>query len=64
MTEHQDTVKHVADVGMTAGAFLAWASQEAQLVTPIVTMLIALLALGWWIIRYWNWHRTGKQGGE
>lgn len=51
MTGHEP-IKHAGDVGATVAAILVAVSHWASIITPIITMVIALLTLGWWLWRY------------
>ena len=47
-----DGWKVVGDAGATAGAALVTLSHWAEIITPILTLLIALATLAWWIVRF------------
>lgn len=49
MTEH---AKQAGDVVATAGAAVVTVSHWAEIVTPILTLLIALVTLAWWVMRF------------
>ena len=52
MTQHHELLKHLGDIGASiSGAFLV-VSHFAELATPILTFLIALLTAAWWIMRW------------
>lgn len=55
-------MRHMGDVLATIGAIVASASQLAQLITPILTFLIAAMTLAWWIVRFAEKLRANKTG--
>lgn len=50
-----DTIRQAGDVTASAGAVLVALGHWANALTPILTFLIAVATLGWWIIRYAEW---------
>lgn len=46
--------KNVMDVAASTGAIVVAVSHVAAVLTPILTFLIALLTLSWWIVRLWD----------
>lgn len=57
---HEEALKQAGDLGATISTALVLISHWAEIATPIVTLLIALLTLGWWVMRYVEKLRTGK----
>ena len=64
MMDHHATIKHAGDLAASITAGVTIVSQWAGVLTPIVSLLVLLATLGWWIIRYAEWLRTGKTGGD
>lgn len=62
MHDPHTTLKHVGDVGASITFGVTMVSQWAGLLTPIVSLLVLLATLGWWIIRYIEWWYGGKTG--
>jgi len=52
MVGSHETVKHLGDLGASISTIFVMVSHFAALATPIITLLIALLTLGWWVLRY------------
>lgn len=59
MIHLDDSAKQAGDIAASIGAAIAVLSHWAQVLTPIVTLLIGLLTMGWWIARYWE-HLSGE----
>jgi Flp pilus assembly protein TadB len=59
MTTH-DALKHAGDIGASAAAAVVALSHWAQVLSPILSMLVGLATLAWWAIRFREWARTGK----
>lgn len=61
-------MKHVGDVvasvASVAAAFVTWLSRAAETATPILSAAVLIATLGWWVIRYRDWWRTGKTKGD
>jgi len=55
-------LKHVGDIGASAASVSVVVSQWAQIITPILSMIIAIATLAWWIIRFADWWKTGRVG--
>lgn len=62
MTQPHTVLKHVGDIGASAASVSVVVSQWAQIITPILSMIIAIATLAWWIIRFADWWKTGRVG--
>ena len=47
--------KHAGDLGATVLWLISLASQWAQLLTPIATLILTVLGIVWWVIRFCEW---------
>lgn len=57
---HQKTVAFAGDLGATAASLLLSASHWAEVLTPIVTLLVGLATLAWWMLRFFDrWQGGG-----
>lgn len=61
---HADALKHVGDIGATATALIVLLSHWAEVLTPILTFLIALATLAWWAQRFMERLRKGNKEGK
>lgn len=59
---HQPMLKHAGDVGATITGSLVVVSHWAEVITPILSVIIALMTIAWWTLRFVQWRRTGKLG--
>jgi Flp pilus assembly protein TadB len=62
MTNHNEVVKHMGDVGASAAAALVALSHWASILSPIVSLLVGAATLAWWALRFREWAKTGKVG--
>ena len=62
MNDQHWPLRHLGDLGATSLWAVSLASQWAQLLTPIATLVLTLLGILWWIIRFRDWWRTGRTG--
>lgn len=60
---HHAALKHVVDLVATVATIFAGATTFLQAVTPFFTGLSAIMAFGWWCLRYREYRRTKKTGG-
>lgn len=51
--------KAAGDIAASMGAVVTVLSHWALTLTPILTFLIALATLAWWILRFYEKWRTG-----
>lgn len=65
MTAHNEALKHAGDIGASIASLFLAISHFAEIVTPILTMLIALATAGWWAVRWWRfWHPLPTQAAS
>lgn len=57
---HHETLKHAGDISATATGLIVLLSHWAEVLTPILTFLIALATLTWWALRFIDRMRHGK----
>lgn len=50
------------DLGASLVALLMAASHWAEILTPIVTLLVGLATLAWWMLRFWDRAQGGSMG--
>lgn len=61
--DHQKSIAMAGDVMASAGALVMAASHWAEVLTPIVTLLVGLATLAWWGLRFVDRWR-GRSVGE
>lgn len=59
MNNSHEHLKNATDIAATGGGALVAVSHWAEVVTPIVALLVGLLTLTWWIIRLFDRWRLG-----
>lgn len=64
MNQHHHTLKHLGDLGATMLTALSVASQWATVLTPIATLVLTLLGIVWWMIRFAEWWKKGVTGND
>lgn len=62
MTTSHEALKHAGDIGATATGLIVLLSHWAEVLTPILTFLIALATLAWWALRFIDRVRKKKEG--
>lgn len=60
MVEHD--AKHLLDNAAGMTGLVTVISYWAGILTPILSFLVLAATLGWWVIRYAEWWRTGRTG--
>jgi len=62
MNQHHETFKQLADAGAWGVTLLGIASHFAELVNPILTMMLTIASIIWLAIRFREWLASGKAG--
>ena len=52
-------LKTAGDAAASITGFITILSTWAGVLTPILSLLVLIATLGWWVIRYVEWWRTG-----
>lgn len=61
--DHQKGIAAAGDAAASAVAIVMAVSHWAEILTPIVTLLVGLATLTWWMLRFWDrW--LGRSVGE
>lgn len=61
---HHDALKTGGDLAASAASTVVVVSHWAQVVTPIIALLVGLLTLAWWTIRLWDRFKDGSCNGR
>jgi Flp pilus assembly protein TadB len=60
VNNQHEVIKHMGDFGATVAAALVAVSHWAQILSPIITVLVGLSTLAWWVLRWREYRKTGK----
>lgn len=60
MVDHD--AKHLLDNAAGMTGVVTVISYWAGILTPILSFLVLAATLGWWVIRYREWWRSGRTG--
>lgn len=60
MVEHD--AKHLLDNAAGMTGVVTVISYWAGILTPILSFVVLAATLGWWVIRYMEWWRSGRTG--
>jgi len=55
VNQHHVAIKHIMDAGAGGVTVLSIVSQFAQVVSPILTVLLTLMSIIWLGIRFYEW---------
>jgi hypothetical protein len=58
-TDPYHDIKVAGDAAASVAGFITILSTWAGVLTPILSLLVLIATLGWWVIRYAEWWRTG-----
>lgn len=64
MTDAGHTLKTLGDAVASMTGFVTVLSTWAGLLTPILSLLVLIATLGWWVIRYAEWWSGPKLGDD